>query len=119
VVDVIYWYLRVLFISLFARGGLSLWLTKPAWGAYWRQREYKADQYAAKLGQADELADFLEIHALIHDHPVPFMWLTEHTHPPTELRIDKLRNTTNDQQAPTATAEALPSTAPDTRPLTT
>jgi hypothetical protein len=31
-------------------------------------------------------------HALIHDHPVPYIWLTEHTHPPAELRIDKLRN---------------------------
>jgi Zn-dependent protease with chaperone function len=78
-------------IALLARGGLGLRITGPAWGRYWRDREYKADQYAATLGQADELADFLEIHALIHDHPVPFIWLTEHTHPPSELRIDKLR----------------------------
>ena len=73
-------------------GGLGLRLTSPIWGAYWRQREYKADTYAARLGQADELADFLEVHALIHDYPIPYIWLTEHTHPPTELRIDKLRN---------------------------
>lgn len=52
----------------------------------------QADAYAAQLGQADELADFLETHALIHDYPIPYIWLTEHTHPPTELRIDKLRN---------------------------
>lgn len=77
--------------TLFAKGGLGLWLTGPVWGRYWRRREYKADQYAARLGQADELADFLEIHALLHDHPVPFIWMTEHTHPPTELRIDRLR----------------------------
>jgi Zn-dependent protease with chaperone function len=75
----------------FLRGGLGLRLLRPMWGRYWREREYTADQYAAHLGQADELADFLEIHALIHDHPVPFLWLTEHTHPPTELRIDRLR----------------------------
>jgi Zn-dependent protease with chaperone function len=75
----------------FARGGLGLYLLRPLWGRYWREREYTADQYAAILGQADELADFLEIHALIHDHPVPFIWLTEHTHPPTELRVDRLR----------------------------
>jgi Zn-dependent protease with chaperone function len=86
----------------FAKGGLGLRLTAPAWGAYWRQREYTADEYAASLGQADELADFLEIHALIHDHPVPFMWLTEHTHPPTELRIDRLRKATHTQH-PTPT----------------
>jgi Zn-dependent protease with chaperone function len=85
-------FVRFLFItSLFAKGGLGLWLTGPVWGRYWRTREYHADQYAAGLGQADELADFLEIHALIHDNPIPFLWLTEHTHPPTELRIDRLR----------------------------
>jgi Zn-dependent protease with chaperone function len=74
-----------------ARGGFGLYLTGPLWGVYWRGREFKADEYAAALGQGDELADFLEIHALIHDHPVPFIWLCEHTHPPTELRIDRLR----------------------------
>jgi Zn-dependent protease with chaperone function len=74
----------------FAQGGLGLRITAPFWGSYWREREYTADQYAAQLGQAEELAEFLEVHALIHDHPVPFIWLTEHTHPSTELRIDKL-----------------------------
>lgn len=113
----LYGYLRFLFItSLFAKGGLGLWLTRPAWGRYWRQREYKADEYATSLGQADELADFLEVHALIHDHPVPFIWLTEHTHPPTELRIDKLRNNALHDQTPAQGATAP--TTPDTRPLT-
>jgi len=78
-------------IASFANGGLGLRITGPLIARYWRAREYEADQYAASLGQADELADFLEVHALIHDHPVPFIWLTEHTHPPTELRIDRLR----------------------------
>lgn len=92
-IDLAYGMLKVMFyISLFAKGGLGLWLTRPAWGRYWRAREYRADRYAASLGQADELADFLEVHALIHDHPIPFMWLSEQTHPPTELRIDRLRN---------------------------
>jgi Zn-dependent protease with chaperone function len=81
------------FVIRFARGGLGLRFLAPAWGSYWREREYTADHYAATLGQADELADFLEVHALMHDHPVPFIWLTEHTHPPTELRIDRLRKT--------------------------
>jgi Zn-dependent protease with chaperone function len=99
-----------------ARGGLGLWLTGNIWASYWRTREYQADQYAAHLGQADELADFLEIHALIHDQPVPFIWLTEHTHPPTELRIDKLRNSTTQEhtRAPDTSAQ----TTSDTRPLT-
>lgn len=103
--DAVYGYLKFMYLlTLFAKGGLGLWVTRPIWGRYWRQREYMADQYAASLGQADELADFLEVHALIHDHPVPFMWLTEHTHPPTELRIDKLRNTAIDSGEPSALA---------------
>jgi Zn-dependent protease with chaperone function len=94
---------RVLFkATLLAKGGLGLWITSPVWGRYWRAREYKADQYAAHLGQADELADFLEVHALIHDHPVPFIWMTEHTHPPTELRIDRLRTRTYEATTDTA-----------------
>ena len=85
-------------LAMFATGGFGLWLTRPIWGHYWRAREYEADKYAAKLGQAGELAEFLDQHALIHDHPVPYMWLTEHTHPPTELRIDQLLNTQEDEQ---------------------
>jgi Zn-dependent protease with chaperone function len=84
------WLIRTA-IRIAQGGAVGLRLTAPAWGAYWRAREYSADAYAARLGQADELADFLEIHALIHDHPVPHIWLTEHTHPPSELRIGKLR----------------------------
>ena len=76
----------------FAKGGLGLWLTTPLWGRYWRRREYAADHYAATLGQADELADFLETHALLYDRPIPHMWLTDTDHDYTELRIDKLRN---------------------------
>ncbi len=76
----------------FAKGGLGLWLTTPLWGRYWREREYDADHYAATLGQADELADFLQVHALLYDRPIPFMGLTDTDHDFTELRIDKLRN---------------------------
>ncbi len=75
----------------FASGGFGLRLLAPFWGSYWREREYLADQYAASLGQAEDLADFLEVYALMHDQPVPLIWLTEHTHPPTELRVDRLR----------------------------
>jgi Zn-dependent protease with chaperone function len=74
------------------RGGLGLYVLRPVWGNYWRAREHAADAFAAHLGQAEELADFLETHRLIHDHPIPFMWLTDHTHPATEHRIDRLRD---------------------------
>lgn len=73
------------------RGGLGLWLLKALWAHQWRENEYAADQYAAMLGQADELADFLEINSLAFDQPLPFTWLSTVTHPPTELRIDRLR----------------------------
>jgi hypothetical protein len=75
----------------FAKGSFALRLLGPFWGSYWREREYMADSFAAGLGEAAALADFLEIHALVHDQPVPFIWLTEHTHPPSELRIGRLR----------------------------
>lgn len=78
-------------VALLLCGGIGLYFTRPIWGAYWRAREYHADAYAANLGQADDLADFLDNHALIHDLPIPLVWLTEQTHPPTELRIDRLR----------------------------
>jgi Zn-dependent protease with chaperone function len=112
-----------LWALLFARGGLGLRLTRPVWGIYWRRREYTADAYAAGLGQADELAEFLEAHALIHDHPVPYIWLTEHTHPPTELRIDKLRNNARgdiaDRPEPVkGTPPGPPSAGPAGLPLT-
>lgn len=77
----------------FVNGGFGLRLFGPLLGAYWRAREYEADAYAAALGQGEDLADFLENHALIHDHPIPYVWLTKHTHPPVELRVDKLRDT--------------------------
>jgi Zn-dependent protease with chaperone function len=102
------WVLRLL--VRFAQGGLGLRITGAFWGSYWREREYIADHYAARLGQAEELADFLEVHALIHDHPVPLIWLTEHTHPPAELRIDQLRKTSH--TPPPAAMPALDSQPP-------
>jgi Zn-dependent protease with chaperone function len=78
-------------LASFAKGGFALRLLAPFWGSYWREREYLADAFATNLGEGDELADFLETYALAHDSPVPFIWLSEHTHPPTELRLDRLR----------------------------
>jgi Zn-dependent protease with chaperone function len=77
-------------ITLFGTGGVVIWLTRAPWGAYWRSREHQADEYAAKLGQAASLARFLEMNALDDDLPVPFIWLTDTSHPPVEHRIDRL-----------------------------
>lgn len=90
------------------RGGLGLWLLQPLWGTQWRSEEYAADQYAASLGQADELADFLQTHTLIYDRPLPFAWLHAHTHPPTELRIDRLRASAAHAPDTRHTASATP-----------
>ena len=56
------------------------------------RREYVADQYAKQLGYGEEFADYLEEYGLFYDRPVPFVWLTLQTHPPVELRIDRLRD---------------------------
>jgi Zn-dependent protease with chaperone function len=77
-------------IALVATGGLAVKLTRAPWGVYWRAREHHADLYAANLGQAQGLAMFLESNALENDIPVPFIWLTDTSHPPTEHRIDRL-----------------------------
>lgn len=82
-------------IALIATGGLAVWLTRAPWGAYGRSREHHADEYAARLGQAKSLARFLETNALDEDLPVPFVWLTDASHPPVEHRIDRLSHEQN------------------------
>ena len=71
-------------------GAPGAWLMRLPWATYWRGREFEADCYAAKLGQGDGLMRFLEQHALEYDLPIPFAWLSEHSHPSTEHRIDRL-----------------------------
>ena len=77
-------------IALIATGGLPMLLMRAPWGGYWRAREHQADEYAAHLGQAANLARFLETNALDDDLPVPFIWLTDTSHPHVEHRIDRL-----------------------------
>ena len=77
-------------ISFLCTGALGVWLTAKPWAAYWRAREFEADKYAASLGQSQELARFLDGNALVNDLPVPFMWMSQHSHPATEHRIDRL-----------------------------
>ncbi|HTZ63263.1 MAG TPA: M48 family metalloprotease [Solirubrobacteraceae bacterium] len=79
-------------IALVVSGGIGVWLTRAPWGAYWRAREHHADRYAARLGQGENLARFLDVYALENDLPQPFMWLTEVSHPWTEHRIDSLEH---------------------------
>jgi Zn-dependent protease with chaperone function len=74
-----------------AGGGLAQLLLGSLWAAFWRRREYAADAFAEQLGQGDELARFLDSHALFFDVPVPFLWASDRAQPPVELRIDRLR----------------------------
>ena len=78
-------------LGFLVSGALAAWLTRTPWAAYWRAREFAADRYAAKLGQGQALVRFLDTHALENDLPVPFMWLTEQSHPFSEHRIDRLQ----------------------------
>jgi Zn-dependent protease with chaperone function len=77
-------------VSFLLSGALGVWLMRVPWAAYWRAREFRADVYAGRLGQAEGLARFLETHALEGDLPIPFAWLTDDAHPSTEHRIDRL-----------------------------
>jgi len=73
------------------RGGLGLRVTAAAWGAWWREREYRADDYARALGKGEELALHLEQEAMLDDRPVPFMWASGQSYPPASHRVDRLR----------------------------
>lgn len=56
-------------IAFIATGAAAVWATRLPWAAYWREREYEADTYAAQLGQAQPLAMFLDTEALDTDLP--------------------------------------------------
>jgi Zn-dependent protease with chaperone function len=90
---------------------VALRVVRPLWDAWFRAREFKADEYAAKLGQADELAVALEHHALADDRPIPFRFLSGASHPSTEHRIQALNNYQPDQQ-PHAARHKLHQTPP-------
>jgi Zn-dependent protease with chaperone function len=79
-----------------ASGAVATWVMRVPWAAYWRAREFHADAYAASLGSAEALAGFLEQNALDDDLPVPFAWLSARSHPPTEYRIDRLYQYTDE-----------------------
>ncbi|HEY3759150.1 MAG TPA: M48 family metalloprotease [Solirubrobacteraceae bacterium] len=79
-------------IALVATGAATAWATRVPWAAYWRTREYAADAYAARLGQSQPLALFLDAEALEHDLAVPFAWLRDGSHPPTEHRLERIEH---------------------------
>jgi Zn-dependent protease with chaperone function len=72
-------------------GGLATDAMIPAWSAWWRLREHVADSYAARLGQGEQLATFLQDHALLYDIPIKRIWMSDEGHPPVAQRIERLR----------------------------
>ena len=88
----------IVLVGWIISGELALNLLRPFWDAWFRAREFKADQYAARLGWASDLADLLEREALLDDHPIPFRFLSGASHPPTEHRIQALRDYDRHQQ---------------------
>jgi Zn-dependent protease with chaperone function len=81
----------IVLITRLCSGALATNLTAPSWASWWRLREYAADDFAATLGQAEHLANMLEVHGLLYDTPIRRVWTTTHTHPPVALRIERLR----------------------------
>ena len=58
-----------------------------------RQDEYAADQFAARLGYADSLAEFLRTNVIPHEgEPAGFLAALHSTHPQTHKRVERLLN---------------------------
>jgi Zn-dependent protease with chaperone function len=85
------WSLPFRALAWLATGQAMLWLTGNAWDAYWRNREFAADQYAAYLGQGLALAMSLEHGSLPYERSIRRMRFSRATHPYTKPRIAKLR----------------------------
>ena len=63
----------------------------PLWAAFWRSRERAADAYAARLGQAEVLADHLEEVEQPRERPRRYRFFDPYDHEPVALRIERLR----------------------------
>lgn len=80
---------NIIFFTLaFIGGGLGVWVLSWAWASYFRQRDYAADSFAARLGYRDLLVQYLDGN-IFFDTAVPYMlgW-----QPAAELRIDALQH---------------------------
>jgi Zn-dependent protease with chaperone function len=71
-------------------GGWSVLILLHPLRLYWRQREYMADKYAARLGEARTLADYYDNGVVAFDMATPWMFLTARKHPYVELMHDRL-----------------------------
>jgi Zn-dependent protease with chaperone function len=86
-----FWSLPFRGLLWLASGQAVLWLTGNTWEMYWRSREFAADEYAARLGQAEALAQSLTHESLPHERSIPSMRFSRATHPYTKPRIARLQ----------------------------
>ena len=84
-------------IAFLISGRVGMFFVRQPWALYWRHREKVADAYAANLGQAQTLADYLDDYALEGDLPTPFKDFGETSHPWTEHRIEALKARSSDE----------------------
>lgn len=84
------WFLLRCWVA-FAGGRWVVTVTRPLWVAVWRARERRADAYAAELGQAEVLADYLESEELPRARPHRYRYVDPFDHEPTAIRIERLR----------------------------
>jgi Zn-dependent protease with chaperone function len=78
--------LSATFLLAISGGGLGVFLMRPWWYAFWRDREFFADQVAKQCGQGDILIEYLEKYQ-IFDMAVPFFMSDK---PYNEERIARL-----------------------------
>lgn len=81
-------------ITVLFVGGISVVLLSPLFAAFWRRREFRADAYAARLGQGADFAAYLERRQFF-DIAVPYM--AGRVHPYSEQRIERLTRLDDDE----------------------
>jgi Zn-dependent protease with chaperone function len=102
IVSVVTWLLN-LFLAA-AGGGMGLLLLNMPWIWFWRERDYHADAFAAMLGQAQPLIDYLDKHQGF-DVATPYYMSPQ---PYAELRIDELMRYLKTPPQPPTSARTQP-----------
>jgi Zn-dependent protease with chaperone function len=76
------------YLGALVSGRTAMAIMSIPWGIWWRRREFVADAYAERLGEASELAEFLD--ELGGDVATPWKSFGASSHPWTEHRIEAL-----------------------------
>jgi Zn-dependent protease with chaperone function len=76
------------YVGAVVSGRTAMSILSIPWAFWWRRREMAADAYAKRLGEAPELAEFLD--TVGGDVATPWKAFGASTHPWTEHRIEAL-----------------------------